>query len=164
MSNVLSQFKDIKHFIFDVDGVLTDGSLLLTSDGELARTMHTRDGYAMQLAVKKGYEIIIITGGNSEAVRSRLATLGLEHLYVGVSDKLKVLNSIKDKIDLQKSLYMGDDMPDYHVMQKVALATCPADACDEIKLISHYISPMDGGKGCVRDVIEKVLKLNDDWQ
>ena len=164
MTNILSPFKDIRYFIFDVDGVLTDGSLLLQSDGHLARTMHTRDGYAMQLAVKKGYEIIIITGGKSEAVRSRLATLGLEHLYVGVSDKLKVLNSIKDKIDLKKSLYMGDDMPDYHVMQEVALATCPADACDEIKLISQYISPKNGGKGCVRDVIEKVLKLNNHWE
>jgi len=162
--NVLSRFKDIKHFILDVDGVLTDGSLLLQSDGHLARTMHTRDGYAMQLAVKKGYEIIIITGGKSEAVRSRLATLGLKHLYIGVDNKLEVLESIADKVDLTKSIYMGDDMPDYQVMQKVALPCCPADACNEIKEIAHYVSPANGGKGCVRDVIEKVLKLNDDWQ
>lgn len=162
--NILSRFKDIKHFILDVDGVLTDGSLLLQTDGHLARTMHTRDGYAMQLAVKKGYEIIVITGGKSEAVRSRLATLGLKHLYIGVSDKLSVLNSIADQVDLSKSIYMGDDMPDFHVMQKVALPCCPADACNEIKEIAHYISPVNGGKGCVRDIIEKVLKLNDDWE
>ncbi len=162
--NVLSQFRDIKYFILDVDGVLTDGSLVLASDDTLSRTMNTRDGYAMQLAVKKGYDIIIITGGKSEAVGSRLKGLGLEHVYTGVEDKLEVLNSIADKIDLTKALYMGDDMPDLQVMQKVALPTCPADACDEIKLISAYISHANGGKGCVRDVIEKVLKLNDDWQ
>ncbi len=162
--NVLSRFKDIQYFIFDVDGVLTDGSLLLESSGNLARTMHTRDGYAMQLAVKKGYEIIIITGGKSPTVESRLRGLGLEHFFSGVQNKLEVLESISDKIDLTKSIYMGDDMPDYHVMQRVVLACCPADACNEIKEIAHYVSPIQGGKGCVRDVIEKVLKLNDDWQ
>lgn len=162
--NILSRFKDIKHFILDVDGVLTDGTLLLHSDGELARTMHTRDGYAMQLAVKKGYEIVIITGGDNPTVKSRLQKLGLKHLYSGIEDKLAVLESIADEVDLSKSIYMGDDMPDLEVMQKVALPCCPADACNEIKEVAHYISPTDGGKGCVRDIIEKVLKLNDDWQ
>jgi len=161
--NILSRFKDIKHFILDVDGVLTDGSLLLI-DGSLARTMHTRDGYAMQLAVKKGYEIIIITGGRNPTVESRLKGLGLKHVYSGVEDKLAVLNSISDEVDLSKAIYMGDDMPDLQVMQKVALPCCPANACNEILAVADYVSPINGGAGCVRDVIEKVLKLNDDWQ
>ena len=161
--NVLSRFKDISHFILDVDGVLTDGSLLLI-EGSLARKMNTRDGYAMQLAVKKGYEIIIITGGNNPTVESRLKGLGLKHVYSGVEDKLSVLESISDDVDLTKSIYMGDDMPDLQVMQKVALPCCPANACTEILEVAQYVSPLNGGEGCVRDVIEKVLKLNDDWQ
>jgi 3-deoxy-D-manno-octulosonate 8-phosphate phosphatase (KDO 8-P phosphatase) len=160
--NTLSLFKPIKYFIFDVDGVLTDGSLLVESDGHLARTMHARDGYAMNRAVKQGYEIIIITGGKSLAVEKRLKGLGIEKVFSGVEDKLSLLRSI-DVIDLVNTLYMGDDMPDYHVIQEVGLPTCPQDACPEIKDLCKYISPINGGKGCVRDVIEKVLKLNNHW-
>lgn len=160
--NVLSLFKPIKHFIFDVDGVLTDGTLLVEGSGHLARTMHARDGYAMHTAIKKGYDVIIITGGKSEAVEKRLRGLGIEQVFIGVKDKVAVLESITN-IDLEKTIYMGDDMPDYEVIQKVGLPTCPQDACNEIKDLCKYVSPIDGGQGCVRDVIEKVLKLNNDW-
>jgi 3-deoxy-D-manno-octulosonate 8-phosphate phosphatase (KDO 8-P phosphatase) len=163
--NVLALFKNIKLFVLDVDGVLTDCSIILLDNGEMARTMNIKDGYALQLAIKKGYEILVISGGSSEAVRMRLARLGVYHIELGIKDKHAVLAkflSIK-KIASTQVLYMGDDIPDILPMQAVGLACAPADAVQEVKAIAHYISPINGGKGCVRDVIEKVLKLNDDW-
>ncbi len=164
METVLSKFRKVKHFILDVDGVLTDGSLLLQSDGHFARTMNIRDGYAMQLAIKKGYDIVIISGGTSNAVEKRLKSLGLKHVYMAVENKLEVFQNLSSDIQPANALYMGDDMPDLAIMKSVGLSSCPADACNEVKEVAHYVSPLQGGKGCVRDVIEKVLKLNDDWQ
>lgn len=163
--NVLELFKPIRTFIFDVDGVLTDSHLLATEDGHLLRTVNIKDGYALQLAVKKGYNIWIISGGNSEAIKTRFINLGLQEVHIRVKDKKALLKDLADKhnLPLEHALYMGDDIPDYAVMQLCGLPTCPADACNEIKSISKYISPIEGGKGCVRDVIEKVLKLNGDW-
>lgn len=163
--NVLALLKSIKLFVFDIDGVLTDGSLILLDNGEMARTMNIKDGYALQLAVKKGYDILIISGGNSEAVKLRLEKLGVKNIFLSVKNKKELL--LKYRIDnnyaLEQILYMGDDIPDVLVMKIVGVACAPADAVQEIKAISHYISPIPGGKGCVRDVIEKVLKLNADW-
>ncbi len=158
-------FSAITTFVFDVDGVLTDGTLLILPNGVMARRMNIKDGYALQLAVKKGYHVAVISGGNSVEVKERLNLLGVNDVFMRVSNKKECLdeylavNSYKS----EEVLFMGDDIPDYEVMQSVALACCPADAAHEIKAISHYISHVAGGQGCARDVIEKVLTLHDKW-
>lgn len=163
--NVLSLFKPITTFVFDVDGVLTDGTVQLLPNGEQSRRMNIKDGYALQLAVKKGYRIAIISGGRSESVVSRLQGLGIKDIYTGITDKQEKLQDYVFENDLQweQVIFMGDDIPDYRAMQLVGLPVCPADAVPEIKSISRYISPVNGGNGCVREVIEKVLKLNGHW-
>ncbi len=163
--NILELFAPIRTFVFDVDGVLTDGTLILTEDGHMLRSMNIKDGYAMQLAIKKGYKVWIISGGTSEAVRSRLNRLGIPDVHIGIESKKELLHelAIASKVPFGDMLYMGDDIPDYAVMQLCGLPCCPNDAVPEIKLVSKYISPFAGGKGAVRDVIEKVLKLNGDW-
>ncbi|MCB0697392.1 MAG: HAD-IIIA family hydrolase [Chitinophagaceae bacterium] len=163
--NVLELFAPVKTFVFDVDGVLTNSQLLAMEDGSLLRSVNIKDGYALQLAIKKGYHIWIISGGTSEAIKKRFEKLGLEEVHIAVKDKKAVLQELaaKHNIALEHTLYMGDDMPDYEVMQMCGLPTCPADACPEIKNISKYVSPVNGGMGCVRDVVEKVLKLNGHW-
>ncbi len=163
--NVLALLKNIKLFIFDVDGVLTDGSIFLLDNGEQVRQMNIKDGYALQLAIKKGYEILIISGGNSNAVKFRLEKLGIQHIFLAVTDKKEIVLNFITKHNFKKEeiLYMGDDVPDVLPMKEAGVACVPADAVAEVKSIAHYISPMSGGKGCVRDVIEKVLKLNGHW-
>ena len=158
---MLKNFKNIKTFVFDIDGVLTNGKLLITQDGIMLREMNVRDGYALQLAIKKGYEIIVISGSYSAEAQIRLERLGIIKIFMRIEDKLEKLIELITMLHLDKEeiLYMGDDIPDYEVMQYCALAACPADAIPEIKSISKYISPLKGGQGCVRDVIEKVLKL-----
>ena len=162
---MLDIFKNINVFVFDVDGVLTDGSLLVMDGGLMIRRMQVKDGYALQLAVKRGYSIFVISGGNSPQVKERLSKLGVENVYMPVDDKLEKLKELINAYQLQKEamLYMGDDIPDLEVMQYCGLACCPADAVSEIKTISKYISPLKGGEGCVRDVIEKVMKLQGKW-
>jgi 3-deoxy-D-manno-octulosonate 8-phosphate phosphatase (KDO 8-P phosphatase) len=163
--NVLALFKDIKLFVLDVDGVLTNGSLILLDNGEMARTMNIKDGYALQLAIKKGYKILVISGGTSHAVKTRLEKLAVKNILLAVKNKKEVLLKFvaEHNFTWSQVLYMGDDIPDVLPMQMAGLACAPADAVQEIKSIAHYISPIAGGNGCVRDVIEKVLKLNDDW-
>jgi 3-deoxy-D-manno-octulosonate 8-phosphate phosphatase (KDO 8-P phosphatase) len=163
--NVLEKFKAVKTFVFDVDGVLTDGTLLVLNDGQQARTMNIRDGYALQLAVKKGYRVVIISGGTSDAVKERLDKLGVKDCFLKVDNKKEKLVAYvaEHRLSWDEVLFMGDDIPDYTSMQLTGLPCCPADAAPEIKQISQYISPMVGGKGCARDVIEKVLKLNGHW-
>ena len=163
--NVLALFKNIKLFVFDIDGVLTDGNILLFDNGEMARTMNIKDGYALQLAIKKGYDILIISGGSSLATKIRLEKLGIKNVFLSVKNKEQILSKyIKDNnYTAEQILYMGDDMPDVNVMQLAGVACAPADAVAEVKKFAHYISPIPGGKGCVRDVIEKVLKLNNHW-
>lgn len=163
--NLLAQFKQINTFAFDVDGVLTDGTLLILEDGQMARKMNIKDGYALQLALKQGYHVVIISGGMSEAVRDRLQKLGVKDVFLKVQDKKAVLLSYlaDNNLEMPRVLFMGDDIPDHEVMQVAGMACAPADAAPEIKQISHYISPLNGGYGCGRDVIEKVLKLNGHW-
>jgi 3-deoxy-D-manno-octulosonate 8-phosphate phosphatase (KDO 8-P phosphatase) len=163
--NIFESFKKIKTFIFDVDGVLTDGNLLVTEAGELLRTMNSKDGYAIKHALENGYKICIITGGKSDGVVLRLKGLGLTDIFYKVGDKVPVFNQcINDNnLNADEILYMGDDMPDYEVMQLVGLPTCPQDAVSDIINITKYVSPLKGGDGCVRDVIEKVMKLQDLW-
>lgn len=162
---MLKSFKTITTFIFDVDGVLTDGSLLIMDNGEMLRKMHVKDGYALQLAVKKGFLIFIISGSNSPQVKERLARLGVVNVYMQVENKLEKLRILSTEFNLQKEeiLFMGDDIPDFEVMQYCGFACCPTDAVSEIKSISKYISPVKGGEGCVRDVIEKVMKVQGKW-
>lgn len=166
MNNLLELFAPIRTFVFDVDGVLTDGNLILTEDGHMLRSMNIKDGYALQLAVKKGYNVWIISGGKSEAVKLRLHKLGITQVHIGVESKKELLHEITTSSNLgyESILYMGDDIPDYAAMQQCGLPCCPNDAVTEIRQVAKYISPYNGGKGCVRDVIEKVLKLNGDWQ
>jgi 3-deoxy-D-manno-octulosonate 8-phosphate phosphatase (KDO 8-P phosphatase) len=163
--SVLKLFKSIKAFVFDVDGVLATEILVILQGGDMARNMNSKDGYALQLAVKKGYAVAIISGGSSEPVRQRLERLGVKDVFLGIHNKKEVLLNYakKNNLKLEEMLYMGDDIPDYLVMNLVGLPCCPADAVQEIKQISKYISPVNGGRGCGRDVIEKVLKLNGHW-
>lgn len=165
MSNFKELLPKINTFIFDIDGVLTDGMVTIFPDGDQIRTMNIKDGYALQYAVKKGYNIAIISGGSSETVRLRLNGLGITDVYLKSSNKIEVFeNYLKTKnINKEHVLYMGDDIPDYHVMLKSGVATCPKDAAIEIKNIAHYISDKDGGKGCVRDIIEQVLRCQGKW-
>lgn len=162
---MLNKLSQIKAFIFDVDGVLTDGTVHVTETGEQLRSFSIKDGYALQLAVKRGFPIAIISGGRSQSVVSRLKGLGIQDIYIGVESKIDAFEEFLLIHDLKSEsiLYMGDDIPDFPVMQKVGLPTCPANAVEEIKAISQYISPIKGGEGCARDVIEKVLKVQGLW-
>ena len=162
---MLQQLSQIKAFVFDVDGVLTDGLVHVTETGEQLRRFSIKDGYALQLAVKKGFPVAIISGGRSQSVVSRLQGLGIKDIYLGVETKADAFEEFLLIHDLQAEqvVYMGDDIPDYPVMQKVGLPVCPADAAEEIKALSKYISPINGGAGCARDIIEKVLKVQGLW-
>ncbi|MFC4721614.1 KdsC family phosphatase [Geojedonia litorea] len=155
----------ITTFIFDVDGVLTDGTILLTTSGEMLRTMHTKDGFAMKTALLAGFKICIISGGTNEGVRVRLEGLGITDIYLGAHNKINQLHEYlnANNIKTENVLYMGDDIPDYPVMKLIGLPTCPQDAVPEIKAISKYVSHKNGGKGAVRDVIEQVLKVQGKW-
>ncbi len=159
------KLSQITTFIFDVDGVLTDGSVILESSGEMVRTMHTKDGYALQHAVKKGYHIVIISGGSSVMVKKRLEGLGIEHIYLGEDHKLPVLNEHlqKHNISINQVLYMGDDIPDLPCLKVVGVSSCPKDASVEVREVCDYISHINGGKGCVRDVLEQTLRIQNKW-
>jgi 3-deoxy-D-manno-octulosonate 8-phosphate phosphatase (KDO 8-P phosphatase) len=164
--NVLTEFRKVTTFIFDIDGVLTDGTLLVLRDGLQARQMHVKDGFGLQMAMKNGYRVFIISGGISEESKKRLEYLGIKEIHLGISDKTKFVADLlkNNKIKWEEVLYMGDDLPDLPLMAKVGLSACPADAANEIKSAVKYISPINGGLGCVRDAIEKVLKVNGHWQ
>ncbi|GIV31602.1 MAG: 3-deoxy-D-manno-octulosonate 8-phosphate phosphatase [Saprospiraceae bacterium] len=166
IGNVLARFRQVHTFIFDVDGVLTNSELLITEKGELLRKMNVRDGYAIKQAIDCGYRVLILTGGSSQGVISRLKDLGVQDILWGVRNKLGAYEEYLDahQIDEEGILYMGDDLPDIEVMRRVGIPCCPADADAEIKAIAHYISPVKGGYGCVRDVIEKVLRLAGHWE
>lgn len=157
--------RQIDTFIFDVDGVLTNGTVHIMPSGEMLREMNIRDGFAMKAALESGYNICIISGGNNEGVRIRLRNLGISDIHLGTPDKVETFIEYIDlyKINPENVLYMGDDIPDFHVMKLVGLPTCPQDATPEIKNISKYISHKNGGQGAVRDVIEQVMKVQDKW-
>lgn len=164
--NFKQKLQTISCFIFDVDGVLTDGSLVLFENGEQTRTMNIRDGYALQAAVKAGYKVAIISGGRSESVKTRLNGLGVMDVYIGADNKKEKFDEVVSMYDLKPEniLYMGDDLPDFEVMKISGVPTCPADAAREIKAISVYVSDKKGGDGCVRDVIEQVMMLHGKWK
>jgi 3-deoxy-D-manno-octulosonate 8-phosphate phosphatase (KDO 8-P phosphatase) len=155
----------ITTFIFDVDGVLTDGSVHVAPNGEMLRIMNIRDGFAMKAAIESGYNVCIISGGNNDGVRIRLKNLGINEIHLASPDKVATFNQYVESYNIKPEhvLYMGDDIPDFHVMQLVGLPTCPQDASPEIKAISKYISHKTGGKGAVREVIEQVMKVQNKW-
>lgn len=155
----------ITTFIFDVDGVLTDSSVHITTNGEMLRIMNIRDGYAMKAAVDSGYHVCVISGGTNEGVRVRLRNLGITDIHLGAHDKVETFREYIELYNIQPEqvLYMGDDIPDYYVMQKVGLPTCPVDAAPEIKSVSRYVSHREGGRGAARDVIEQVMRVQGKW-
>lgn len=155
----------ITTLIFDIDGVLTDGTVTIFTNGEMVRRMNIKDGYALKTAIDQNYNICIISGGTNQSVRTRLEGLGIKDIYLGAHNKIEQLHDYlsKKNIQLSEVLYMGDDLPDFPVMELIALPTCPQDAAPEIKGIAKYISHKKGGKGAVRDVIEQVLKVQGNW-
>lgn len=166
MEKSYKQFlKDITTFVFDVDGVFTDGTVLVTTEGELLRRMSVKDGFALKTAVNKGYNVCIITGGTNEGVKARLQGLGVTTFYMGAHNKAEPLNEYLDVYGISPDnvLYMGDDLPDIAPMNMIALPTCPQNAVQEVKANCKYISHKNGGDGCVRDVVEQVLKVRGDW-
>lgn len=165
MENFKTRLTRVKAFFLDVDGVLTDGSVTLLPDGEQVRMMNIKDGYAMQLAVKKGYIVAIISGGRSEMVRKRLNGLGITEVHLGAHTKMGPFEELLERYHLkpEEVLYMGDDIPDFEVMRHAGVPTCPKDSAPEIKNICIYISDKRGGKGAVRDIIEQVLKVQNKW-
>ena len=155
----------ITTFVFDVDGVLTNGELFIDNNGDLLRTMNVKDGYAIKIALNAGFHVAIITGGQNVPVKNRLEKLGIKDVFLGVKNKIecysKYLNA--NNIKPEQVLYMGDDLPDIPVMKLVGLPACPQDAVAEVKAISLYVSHKEGGKACVRDVIEQVMKVQSKW-
>lgn len=163
--NYKNKLHKIKAFVFDFDGVMTDGAVWVYADKETVRAGNIKDGYAIQYAVKKGYKIAIISGATSMSINNRMESLGVTDIFTGAGNKISIFNQyLKDNnLQADEVLYMGDDIPDYEIMKQVGVATCPADAAIEIKEIADYISHLNGGYGCVRDVIEQVLRLHDNW-
>jgi len=166
MLNFKQALNNITTFIFDIDGVLTNNTVFVTEQGELLRNMHSKDGYAIHLAIKKGYKLIIISGGNNEAVKKVLERAGVHHIFIRQADKLQCYTDllIEHSLSDKEIMYMGDDLPDWHVMKRVGVAACPNDAATEIKEICQYISDKKGGEGCVRDIIEQTMRAQQSWE
>ena len=164
--NFKTLLKNISTLMFDVDGVMTDGKVYFFSDGTPIRNLNNKDSYALQLAVKKGYNIVVITGGSSEIIKEAFHRLGIQHVFLKQSDKLTRYKDFiaEHNLEDKEVLYMGDDLPDYEVMQRAGIAACPNDAATEIKELSVYVSDKKGGEGCVRDVVEQVMRARGDWE
>lgn len=165
MRNFKEDLMNVKAFVFDVDGVLSATVVPMFPNGEPMRTANIKDGYVIQLAAKLGYKIAIITGGHTEAVKVRFSNLGVTDIYMGQSEKLTAYRQWIAKYNLspEQVMYMGDDMPDLPVMQLVGMPVCPADAAEDVKTVSRYVSPFRGGECCVRDVMEQVLRAQGHW-
>lgn len=166
MSVSAELIEPITCFVFDVDGVLTDGTVLALESGEQARSFNIKDGYGIEKALQAGYHVAIISGGNQVGVRKRLEFLKVPHIHLGVKDKVETLNALCSRLGIKPAqiAYVGDDLPDYEVMQLVGLPCCPADSIQEIADISQFVSTYGGGKGCVRQVIEMVMKKQGTWR
>lgn len=164
--HLFDKLQAIRAFMLDVDGVMTNNTVHVTENGEQLRTMSIRDGLGLKIALQNGFSVCIITGGRSQGVIKRLAGLGIEHIYSGVEDKWPVFQQFLQLHGLKPNAvcYMGDDLPDLQILRKVGLSTCPADAVPEVLNLVDYISPLVGGTGCVRDVVEKVLKAQGKWK
>lgn len=165
MDSYKTRLKDITTFILDVDGVMTNGKIIYTHDGKIDRQFYAKDGYAIKYAISKGYRVAIISGGMQENVRTRLNSLGVEDVFLKAFNKIEVYEKFieEKKIDPKNILYMGDDNPDLDVLKVVGISSCPNDASVDVKSICDYISHKDGGMGCVRDVIEQVMRIHKKW-
>ncbi|MBI3509841.1 MAG: 3-deoxy-D-manno-octulosonate 8-phosphate phosphatase [Bacteroidetes bacterium] len=163
--NFKSRLHSVKAFIFDIDGVLTDGKLILNSDGSISRSVNAKDGYALSRAVKAGFKVAIISYGREEVMKKRYSELGLTEVYLGITDKEEKLKEFESVyyLNADEILFMGDDVPDLLAMKRCGVPCCPYDAVHEIREISVYVSPMKGGDGCARDVIEQVMRLQGKW-
>ena len=166
MENFKQKLTRIKTLLFDIDGVLTNGQVLLMENGEVVRNMNSKDGFALRSAARKGYQIAIISGGNSQAVKKMLEGFGVKDVFLSQHDKMQCYKDyIKEQnLNEEEILYMGDDLPDYEVMKRVGVAACPNNSAHEIKEISIYISNKNGGEGCVRDIIEQVMRAQGKWE
>lgn len=151
--------------MLDYDGVMTDGTIFLLQDGDALRTANVKDGYVIKHAIKQGYRIVVISGGRSVSMEERFRDIGIDEFFLNVQDKISVFRQYlaDNSIASSRVLYMGDDIPDLLPMQEAGVATCPYDAAEEIKAISHYISDFKGGRGCVRDVVEQVMRVQGKW-
>ena len=165
MINYKEKLHPIKAFVFDFDGVMTDGSVWTFADGETVRCGNIKDGFAIQYAVKKGYIVAVISGATSKSIDNRMKMLGVTQVYTGCADKMKTFDQFLSTNNLteEQVLCMGDDIPDHPILQRAGVSACPADAAVEIKESVDYISLFPGGRGCVRDVIEQVLRLHGQW-
>lgn len=165
MSSINYDLSKIKGFAFDVDGVLSPSVIPLHPNGEPMRCVSVKDGYALQLAIKHGYQVAVITGGNTEAVRKRFVGLGVQTVILGADMKLQFFEEWLENTGLkpEEVVYAGDDIPDYEAMQYAGLSVAPADAAPEIKEIAKYISPLNGGQGVGREIIEQVMKAKGEW-
>ncbi len=163
--NYKELLKEITTFILDVDGVLTNGKILVTSKGKMLREMNTKDGFIIKYALDKGFKIFIISGGTNKGVKERLKDLGIEEIFLGEHTKKDTYDKLIKKYNLKKNeiVYMGDDIPDIPVMKKIGVPCCPNDAVPDVKRISIYISKKNGGQGCVRDIIEQTLRVQNKW-
>ena len=166
MLNFKQALTKITTLIFDIDGVLTNNTVFVNEQGEMLRNLHSKDGYALQLAIKKGYKIVIISVGNNEPVKKVLERAGIQHIFIRQHDKLQCYKDLLAEHSLsdEQIMYMGDDLPDWEVMKRVGVAACPNDAATEIKEICQYISDKKGGEGCVRDIIEQIMRVQLTWE
>ena len=165
MGNFKEDITKIRSFVFDVDGVFTDGGITVTPEGDYLRTYNAKDGYAVAYALKQGYKVGIISGGRGKALETRFKALNVTKLWIDTYDKIAHLKEFMEEFGLMREevLFMGDDLPDYEAMEFSGVPTCPADAATEVKELSRYISHLKGGEGCVRDVIEQVLRVQGKW-
>lgn len=165
MGNFKEDIACVEAFVFDVDGVMTDGGIIPTPDGDFIRKYYAKDGYALAYAIREGYKISVISGGRGEMLRRRLEMLGIEYIYLNCMDKIAAINEFMQtqNLDPQNVIYMGDDIPDLECMRLVGIPVCPADACMEVIEASRYVSEYDGGHGAVRDIVEQVLRAQNRW-
>jgi 3-deoxy-D-manno-octulosonate 8-phosphate phosphatase (KDO 8-P phosphatase) len=163
--NYKELLKKVTTFILDVDGVLTNGKILVTSKGKMLREMNTKDGFIIKYALEKGFKIFIISGGTNKGVKERLKDLGIDEIFLGEHRKKNTYEKLIKKYNLKKNeiVYMGDDIPDIPVMKKIGVPCCPNDAVPDVKQVSIYVSRRNGGQGCVRDIIEQTLRVQDKW-
>jgi len=156
---------NIKNFIFDVDGVFTDGSIIVDNVGNEFRVFNIRDGIAVKIATDKGYNFCVISGGKNEGVRKRLNRLGVKNVFLGIDDKIQVFESFinENNLNIDETMFMGDDITDIKILKMVGLSCCPNDGANEVRDIVDYISIKKGGDGCVRDIIEQILKIQNNW-
>lgn len=166
MLNFKQKLTKVNTLMFDIDGVITDGKVFVMESGEVVRNMNSKDGYAIHLAVQKKYNIVVISGGNNKAIKSMLERAGVQHIFINQHDKLQCYKDFiyTNNISDEQVMYMGDDLPDYEVMKRVGVACCPNNSAPEIKEICSYVSLKDGGEGCVRDIIEQVMRVQGTWE